>query len=696
MKLPSSTTTPIKNQGNTGANLNKFLSQPNSAKNTAPKSNFSSETRLLNQMKERNLQNSYAFQIKFSDKERTVFFPKDEVEQLAHDIGIDIEHDKRKHIWFLQQALLSELPFGWIKEKDFNGKIVYQNFLTKSVSHIHPNIHKLRIAFNEIIKSEIIKESIKDNSIKTMNNYEKKLIKMQLDSLSISEKNRIAKKIRLQLQKDESKVSGELTKQIIVWLREKDGKFGINQNIEFIHDGKNMLQFKAILDIVEKSKSHAKLLTNPNNNNQELISKAIYKANQWYSEKIPLNSLSCPASIENSESYQFVNIENVLKNALLLEIKIDSEPFLLWVARIFTALELPPFWRYLSPAENEPFCYYNLEFDVFCNEHPGIEYFKTYLENVRANVKNSEFIHSSLKGQDFYDALLRDNEGNSQIDTKFETKYTNSAEKFDPNKTRKNEKTIKDVKVTDLEILEIARECSLDIEKEPLMLIIVEDIFKEIKKESDELWELRIPENGPPYWYSVKSKLSLKDFPFVDEFKSAIAEFQNKNSNLTQTELIKEFKKPKSELEEKLHEMSKKLVSQIVHKKLCDSLNIEIANSPTEEFSVKNICEIVGKQITKEEIMDLLFACPFELAKEKSIKDNDIPNIQINEIKSESEKSEISNNNTIDLGYIKRNRISSFTTDVNEKRKLMKTPQNNNQTYGNRDINMVFFIYQKI
>ncbi len=158
--------------------------------------------------------NSYSFRVKMTDKERTLVFPMAEVLKLAGEIGIDLDHDKTRHIWFLQQSLMSELPYGWQKEYDTANRAVYHNFLTKESSFSHPNVFKFRVAFNNLLKSEEVKQVLIDSGIRSMTDDEKSSLQTQLNELSAKEKAALARKMRVAAAKDGEKAAGELTKQI--------------------------------------------------------------------------------------------------------------------------------------------------------------------------------------------------------------------------------------------------------------------------------------------------------------------------------------------------------------------------------------------------------------------------------------------------------------------------------------------------
>ncbi len=205
-----------------GGNLNKFVtgSKPRDGPASSPLPAVSpgvldETSRLMQRMEDRNLKNGYAFQIRFADRERTVFFAKQEVEALAQDIGIDIERDKANHIWFLQQALLSELPHGWTKELDLRGNTVYHNFLNNSSSKNHPNAIRFRIAFNDLLKYSAVKQSIATEATSSISRAEKAYLRAKLERLPKSELDGLLRRMRSEITREEERTTETLTKQTI-------------------------------------------------------------------------------------------------------------------------------------------------------------------------------------------------------------------------------------------------------------------------------------------------------------------------------------------------------------------------------------------------------------------------------------------------------------------------------------------------
>ena len=77
-----------------------------------------------------------------------------EVDNLAKEIGFDLEKDREKYWWFFKQILLTSLPGGYEREIDIEGKTWYNkiegNYLTKD----HPLRHYFRKLFARILTLE--------------------------------------------------------------------------------------------------------------------------------------------------------------------------------------------------------------------------------------------------------------------------------------------------------------------------------------------------------------------------------------------------------------------------------------------------------------------------------------------------------------------------------------------------------------
>jgi hypothetical protein len=215
------------NGSNPGASLNRFVNVvPRTEGSVAGSSVYThsageesepqqNQQNQQTQQMSRPGKNNYTFKVRYPDKERTVFFPRDEVERLAMDIGVDMEHDKTTHIWFLQQALLSELPFDWQKEVDFQGRTIYHSALHNLTSQSHPSVHQLRRAFAQLLKAESVKRTLVQDALNAITPVEQESLQEKLNALAPAEQHALAKKIRATVCKDEERAAGELTKLIV-------------------------------------------------------------------------------------------------------------------------------------------------------------------------------------------------------------------------------------------------------------------------------------------------------------------------------------------------------------------------------------------------------------------------------------------------------------------------------------------------
>ena len=69
-----------------------------------------------------------------------------EVKAIAKDIGFKVgKHDLEKFVF------LSELPGGWTREFDPDGKVVYFNTATNRATHRHPCLYQYRALFAKLV-----------------------------------------------------------------------------------------------------------------------------------------------------------------------------------------------------------------------------------------------------------------------------------------------------------------------------------------------------------------------------------------------------------------------------------------------------------------------------------------------------------------------------------------------------------------
>lgn len=163
-------------------------------------------------------------------------------------------------------------------------------------------------------------------------------------------------------------------------------------------------------------------------------------------------------------------------------------------------------------------------------------------------------------------------------------------------------------------------------------------MLREIIQFNDDPWEFRLTKMGVGYWISKKSKISTKDFPYISDIREGLRQTRKtcetlkvlpQYSSLTQIpKKLIEFKPDGigDEIHKKIKQEAREFINSIFKRKL-DYLNRNNKDSsqnvliPRGGYNLKNLAEYIGKKVTKEEALDILFACPFELNVQPEVED---------------------------------------------------------------------------
>ena len=387
-------------------NLNRFLNNP--AASTQNFNVFNMELGIdkgggvvASHLKEHNIKkDSVAFEISEGNRTKTVFFQREEVDKLASQIGLDLEHDKGKYLWYLQAALVSELPQGWVRETDFKGNVNYHNILNNTTTDIHPNAHEFRVAFAHLLRTQSIKRKMQKLPVWEFTKYEKIL----LEAKNVKEMGKGLKRMKNMMQKTEESQASVLSKQIVKWLRKKEARLGIGEKIPIIEEGRHKLRFKILINLMDRGARNIEDILS----GQDLIKVdlAIDEAQNFYDELVG-HSSGVPQFIANSPTYTNADPAYVITMANYLGVKFQKEPYLMWIPRMATCLPLPPFWREIANLEGEDRLFYNIQHDVLINFHPADYFLRQFVKqfrdqytkmNIHINEPNSKYIYSIYIG----------------------------------------------------------------------------------------------------------------------------------------------------------------------------------------------------------------------------------------------------------------------------------------------------------
>jgi len=140
-------------------------------------------------------------------------------------------------------------------------------------------------------------------------------------------------------------------------------------------------------------KSNSSLYINDPQKLEEILS----SATDYYNQTIGLNIIECPITIRESEKYINASLTEVIQAGLTLNIDFAKELHLMWIARMFLAVDLPDSWV-IKANEQGIIQYFNSENEIFIDVHPGSFFFNTLIDKSRKRFsKIEEDIQSKLK-----------------------------------------------------------------------------------------------------------------------------------------------------------------------------------------------------------------------------------------------------------------------------------------------------------
>ena len=324
---------------------------------------------------------------------------------------------------------------------------------------------------------------------------------------------------------------------------------------------------------------------------------AMHDAELFYSSL--LTGSSVPKHIEDSLEFQSVAPERMMELARALGVQDDYR--LLWVARVFAVLPLPPLWkRSHDPYRND--LYLNSHYNVTLGFHPSKNFLYKYIQtlrfgNLQACSPTMTFLdhhyrsydidlHRLMAGED-YVLRVRDFQGQRNLPaTLFRPKVTFSQETIDG-----------------LMALDMA---DGDIE----MLGLVYRYYARMK-ERMKGWEFRYTLQGERYWYQSRSQAAKQQYPFSDKLKRLLQQ-----THAVHTHMLSSVLKGPEEVHKTL---SSKDILEKIRKAAAELMSRHLSNymeSPSQEaLEAHDAAKWLSfKPDSSHELMDVLYACPFRLA----------------------------------------------------------------------------------
>ena len=310
-----------------------------------------------------------------------------------------------------------------------------------------------------------------------------------------------------------------------------------------------------------------------------------------------LSGTSVPKHIEDSLEYQSVEPERMLELARALGVQ--DEYRLMWVARVFAVLPLPPLWkRSHDPYRND--LYLNTHYNVTLGFHPSKNFLYKYIQTLRfGSLEGSSTmtfldrhyrsydidLHRLMAGED-YIIKIRDFPGQRYLpSTLFRPKVAFSHE------------TIEGIMALDM--------AEDDVE----MLGLVYRYYSKVK---DRLkgWEFRYTLQGERYWYHADSMAGRKKYPFSEKLKKLLSQ-----THAMHQQLLPSVLKDSTEIHptlltstglSKLRKAAVSLMSR--------HLSCYLSGLPTDSLEIADtILSLPYLPNSTQELMDLLYSNPFRL-----------------------------------------------------------------------------------
>ena len=151
-----------------------------------------------------------------------------------------------------------------------------------------------------------------------------------------------------------------------------------DHKINLFYEIRSNLAFSILIQTIKFSKSK-KINLNLSQIIPEEIEKVLVKTSEYYFNKYGYSSKLM--NIQFSDRYKNEDFNDVLNAAIILNIDLSREIYLMWIPRIFVVIELPEAWTIQN---NEgKIEYYNCEEEITINVHPGHYYFSELIKIYR-------------------------------------------------------------------------------------------------------------------------------------------------------------------------------------------------------------------------------------------------------------------------------------------------------------------------
>ena len=324
---------------------------------------------------------------------------------------------------------------------------------------------------------------------------------------------------------------------------------------------------------------------------------AMHDAELFYSSL--LTGSSVPKHLEDSLEFQSVAPERMMELARALGVQDDYR--LLWVARVFAVLPLPPLWkRSHDPYRND--LYLNSHYNVTLGFHPSKNFLYKYIQTLRfGNLEASSAtmtfldrhyrsydidLHRLMAGED-YVLRVRDFPGQRNLPvTLFRPKIAYSQETIDG-----------------LMALDMA---DGDIE----MLGLVYRYYAKMKKKMKG-WEFRYTLQGERYWYQSGSQAAKRQYPFSEKLKKLLQQARSMHTRMLAAVLKSPEEVHKTLPSKDLLAKMRKAAAELMGRHLSNYMESHNQEALEAHDAAKWLS---FKPDSPSELIEILYTCPFRLS----------------------------------------------------------------------------------
>ena len=342
---------------------------------------------------------------------------------------------------------------------------------------------------------------------------------------------------------------------------------------------------------------------------------AMKDAENFYASIIRLGEGHAPRFIEETVEYQQASPQALLEMARRLGIA--SELRLYWVARMALALPLPPCFESLRDSLGNT-KYMNTEYDVMLDTHPCLAFLQKQLVRIRTIP-----VQRTADIMFFYDKNFLPYVVDLQSLARGEPQHRINLDARGITKMRRDlfkaERDMREV-IDDMMLLELVK-CG-KLEHDDIHLYgPVAEFIQELKEESlFEKWQFRYTLEGEHYWFHTPEERAYRQFPYAKALRRLIKRKRkhglHKHPQYLRLPLLRHalFVKYGEDFYTQVRTEALDLMMSVLR----TMLDTNIFRMPEEELDISETLKVVEPPLDKEQVLDLLFASPYDLTQPPS------------------------------------------------------------------------------